>query len=40
MLPDNCNAAPSATVTPPAAVPSAVLFAAAKAPTEIVVRPV
>jgi hypothetical protein len=38
--PDNSNAAPLVTVTPPAVVPRAVLLAALNAPAEIVVRPV
>ena len=38
--PDNCNATPSAIVTPPATVPKAVLLAAVTTPAEIVVRPV
>ena len=36
----NSNAAPLATVTPPAVVPSALLWPALNAPAEIVVRPV
>ena len=40
IVPDNCNAAPLATVVPDAVVPRAVLFAAVNAPAEIVVRPV
>ena len=38
--PDNCNAAPLATVVPPAIVPRAVLFDANNTPAEIVVAPV
>lgn len=38
--PESSSAAPLATVTPPATVPSAVLCVALKAPLEIVVRPV
>ena len=38
--PDNCNAAPSATVVPDAVVPRAVSFAAVKTPAEIIVAPV
>ena len=40
MLFDNCNAAPFATVTPPASVPRALLFVANNTPAETVVRPV
>ncbi len=38
--PDNSNAAPCATVTPPAVVPRAVLLDALNAPADIVVAPV
>ena len=40
IFPDNSNAAPLATVTPPAVVPRAVTLAALNAPAEIAVTPV
>ena len=40
VFPDNSNAAPLVTVTPPAVVPRAVMLAALNAPAEIVVKPV
>jgi hypothetical protein len=40
MPPDNSNAAPELTLTPPAVVPKAVLLAARNTPAVMVVKPV